>query len=215
MASKKINKRKVCFIITSGIHYSRSRLILEELKKRKDVELQIIVGASAILPMYSNTLKLMKKDCFRCNALITMVIEGGSPIAMAKTTGLGIIDFTTVFENLNPDIVVVRGDRYEIIAPTIAAAYLNILVSHIEGGDLTGSIDESVRHAVTKLSHIHFVTNELSRQRVLRMGENPQYVFNLGSPDLELVAKNNYKVSNKLINSLGVGDDYCYATSSN
>ena len=97
-----IKKRKICFVITSGIHYSRSKLILLELKKRPDVELQIVVGASAILPIYSDTLKLMAKDGFKCDAKITMVIEGGTSAAMAKTTGLGIIDFATVFENLRP-----------------------------------------------------------------------------------------------------------------
>ncbi|OHA22426.1 MAG: UDP-N-acetyl-D-glucosamine 2-epimerase, UDP-hydrolysing [Candidatus Taylorbacteria bacterium RIFCSPHIGHO2_02_FULL_43_55] len=204
--SKKQKKRKICFVITSGIHYSRSKLILFELKKRKNVDLQIVVAASAILSMYSDVLALMKKDGFKCNAKITMVLEGGSPVAMAKTTGIGITEFTTVFENLSPDIVVVRGDRYEVLAPVIAAAYLNITIAHIEGGDVTGNIDESVRHAITKLSHIHFTTNEESKKRVMRMGELPGFVYDVGAPELEFVAKNNYRVSNEFINYLGVGD---------
>lgn len=199
-------KRKICFVITSGIHYSRSKLILDALRKRNDVELQIVVAASAVLPTYSQTLELLNDDGFVCDAKITMVIEGGSPVAMAKTTGLGIIDFSTAFENLKPDIVVIRGDRYEVIAPTIAAAYLNVMVAHIEGGDVTGTIDESVRHAVTKLAHVHFTTNDLSRRRVVRMGEDPRYVFDVGGPDLELVARNHFRVSNALVNRLGVGD---------
>jgi len=203
---KSINKRKICFVITSGIHYSRSKLILQELKNREDVELQIVLGASAILPTYSDTLEHIQKDGFTCNAKITMVIEGGTSVAMAKTTGLGIIDFASVFENLTPDIVVIRGDRYETIAPAISAAYLNIVIAHIEGGDVTGNIDESVRHAITKLSHIHFTTNKLSQKRVLMMGEHPKYVFDVGGPDLEFVAKNLYRISNKHINYLGVGD---------
>ena len=202
----KVSKRKICFIITSGIHYSRSKLILQELKMRKDVELQIVVAASAILSTYSDVLSLMKKDGFHCNAKITMVLEGGSPVAMAKTTGIGITEFATAFENLSPDIVVVRGDRYEVLAPAVAAAYLNIAIAHIEGGDVTGNIDESVRHAITKLSHIHFTTNEDSKKRVIRMGENPKYVFDVGGPEIEFVARNHFKASNKLINYLGVGD---------
>ncbi len=198
--------RKICFIITSKIHYSRNRLILDELKKHKDIQLQIVVGASAILPNYGEVLELMKKDGFKYDAKITMTLEGGTPVAMAKTAGLGIAEFATVFENLQPNIVIVRADRYEVLSAAIAAAYLNIPVAHIEGGDVTGTIDESVRHAITKLAHIHFATNEDSKNRILRMGEHPDYVFNFGSPDLEFVAKNSFKASNKLINYLGVGD---------
>lgn len=200
-----MKKRKICFVITSKIHYSRNKLILDELKKRDDVELQIIVGGSAILEKYGNTLATLKKDGFRYDARIIMTLDGGSPVAMAKTTGIGITEFATAFDNLKPDLVLVRGDRYEVLSAAIAAAYLNITVAHIEGGDVTGTIDESVRHAVTKLAHIHFATNNESKNRILRMGENPKYVFNFGSPDLEFVAKNNYEVSNELINYLGVG----------
>ena len=135
-----------------------------------------------------------------------MTLEGGNTVAMAKTTGVGIMEFTTAFDNLQPDVVVLRADRYEVIAAAIAAAYLNISVAHIEGGDVTGTIDESVRHAITKLSHIHFPTNVAARQRIIRMGEHPKYVFNVGSADVEFVARNRFRVSEKLINYLGVGD---------
>lgn len=201
-----MKKRKICFIITSKIHYARSKLILNELKRRADIQHQIVVGASAVLPNYGDILPLMKEDGFKCDAKIIMTLEGGTPVAMAKTTGIGITEFTTAFDNLNPDIVLLRGDRYEVLAAAIAAAYLNIPIAHIEGGDVTGTIDESVRHAVTKLAHIHFVTNDESKARVIRMGEDPNYVFNVGCPELEFVEKNSFKASNKLINYLGVGD---------
>jgi len=199
-------KRKICFIITSKIHYSRSKLILEKLKKDKNVELQIVVGASALLDNYGDVLSLMKKDRFKCNAKITMTLSGGTNIAMAKTAGIGITEFATVFENLQPDIVVLRGDRYEVLSAAVAAAYLNITVAHIEGGDITGNIDESVRHAITKLSHIHFPSNKKSHQRIIRMGEDSKYVFNVGCSELEFLEKINYKISNNLVNRLGVGD---------
>lgn len=199
-------KRKVCFVITSKIHYSRSKKILEELKNRDDVELQIVIGASAILYKYGDVINLLKEDGFDYNAKIVMTLEGSSPVSMAKTTGIGITEFATIFDNLNPDIVVVRGDRYEVLSAAIAAAYLNITVAHIEGGDVTGTIDESARHAITKLSHIHFTTNKEAMKRVIKMGENPDYVFNFGCPELEILADNDYKISNELINKTGVGD---------
>lgn len=201
----KDKKRKICFIITSKNHYARSKLILDEIKKRKDLELQIIIGASALLSKYGNVEPIMKKDGFFHNFKISMAIEGGDALAMAKTTGIGTTEFATAFHNLEPDIVVVRGDRYEILSAAVAAAYLNIPIAHIEGGDVTGNIDESVRHAVTKLAHIHFATNEQSKNRILRMGENPNYVFDFGCPGLEVAAKNKGKVSNESFSRWGVG----------
>ncbi|MDP7365938.1 MAG: UDP-N-acetylglucosamine 2-epimerase [Candidatus Pacebacteria bacterium] len=199
-------KRKICFVITSVIHYGRNKILLEELKKHKDVELQIIVGASALLSEYGDVLSTMKKDGFKCSAKIIMTLAGGSPVAMAKTAGIGITEFATVFENLEPDIVIIRGDRYEMLAVALAASYLNIPIAHIEGGDLSGTIDESVRHAITKLSHIHFSTNDLSKDRIIRMGEQSDFVFNVGSPDIEFIARKKYKAHNKLVNYFGVGD---------
>lgn len=167
--------------------------------------LQIVVAGSAILERYGDVERLIKQDGFPITARITMVLEGGSTVAMAKTAGLGLSEFTTVFENLDPHIVVIRGDRFEVIAPAIAAAYMNRTIAHIEGGDVTGSIDESVRHAVTKLAHVHFATNEESRQRIIRMGENPRYVFNTGAPDVEIAALNKVRITNRDVDSLGVG----------
>ncbi len=199
-------KRKVCFVITSGIHYGRSRYILEAIKSHPHLELQLVVGASALLPQYGDVITMMEKDGFKPDARIVMTLEGGNPVAMAKTAGIGITEFATAFDNLLPDIVVVRGDRYEVLSAAVAAAYLNIPVAHIEGGDITGTIDESVRHAITKLAHIHFATHEAAKQRILRMGENPQYVFMVGSPELEFIAKNGFVVTNEYINYLGVGN---------
>ena len=200
------DKRKICFVITSRIHYGRSKMILDEIKKHPALDLQIVVGASAILPTYGDILSIMEKDGFKYNAKIIMTLEGGSPVAMAKTAGIGITEFATAFDNLQPDIVVLRGDRYEVLSAAVAAAYLNIPVAHIEGGDITGTIDESVRHAITKLAHIHFPTNEDSKQRILSMGEDPDYVFNVGCPGLEFIDNNRKEVTNEYLNEKGVGD---------
>lgn len=198
-------RRKICFIITSKIHYARSRRVLAELNKRSDIELQLVVGASAILDRYGDVEKWMKDDGYVPSARITMSLEGGSEVAMAKTAGLGIIEFASLFENLNPDVVVVRGDRYEVLSAAIAAAYTNKTVAHIEGGDLSGTIDESVRHAITKLAHFHLVTNEKSMQRVIKMGESPKYVFNVGSTDVELLDKNFNNIKKEEFGKIGVG----------
>lgn len=199
-------KKKICFVITSEIHYARNKLILEALRMHKGVELQIVVGASAILPAYGNVPELLLHDGFPCSAKIMMTVEGSNPLAMAKTAGLGLGEFATVFDNLAPDCVVVRGDRYEVLAVAMAAAYLNIPLAHIEGGDIAGNLDEGIRHAITKIAHLHFPTNEFSRKRIIRMGENPRFVFNVGSPEVELVARGKFKAQSQLVNYWGVGD---------
>lgn len=202
-----VSKRKVCFVITSKIHYARNRLILEKLRDHPDIELQIVVGGSALIDRFGKIDEDLVQDGFTITDEVLMVLDSSSPTAMAKSTGIGIIEFATIFGRLKPDIVLIRGDRYEMLAPTTAAAYMNIAVAHIEGGDVTGSIDESVRHAITKLSHIHFATNENAAQRIIAMGENPDYVFTVGSPELEVVATNNFTITKEFIHhNIGVGD---------
>jgi len=117
----KKKKRKICFILTSQIHYARNKLIIQELAKRNDVELQIVVGGSAVLKKYGDVETWLRNDGLTSNARVTMVVEGGSNVAMAKTAGLGLIEFTSLFENLSPELVVVRGDRYEVLPAAMAA----------------------------------------------------------------------------------------------
>ena len=179
--------KKICVIITNRAHYARGKLVLKAINEHPELELQLIVAGSALIDKYGKIINRIEEDGFKINKKITMLLEGGTPTAMAKTTGVGLLEFSTAFENLEPDIVLIRGDRYEILAPAIAAAYLNIPLAHIEGGDVTGTIDESVRHAVTKLAHIHFATNETSKERILKMGEIPENVYNVGSPDAEFL----------------------------
>ena len=186
-------KRKICFVITSFIHYSRNLLVLEELKKRSDVDLHVIIAGTALLSKYSSKHAHIKenllKDGFKNLYEIHFNLEGSEPTTKAKTAGLGVIEFSSFYNQIKPDVVVVRGDRFEVLAATTAASLMGLPVAHIEGGDVSGSIDESIRHAVTKLSNIHFATNEDSKQRLLSMGENPKYVFNFGSPDIEMAIK--------------------------
>lgn len=187
---KKKSKRKICFIITSFIHYSRNLLILEKLKKRKDVDLHVVIGGAALLAKYSSRYAHIKESLekrgFHNLYEAYFNLEGDSGAIKGKTTGLGAIEFVSLFERIAPDLVVLRGDRFEVLAAAIAAANMNIPIAHIEGGDRSGSIDESVRHSITKLAHIHFPTNEQARKRIIRMGEKKEYVFNFGSPDIEV-----------------------------
>ncbi|MBI2639301.1 MAG: UDP-N-acetylglucosamine 2-epimerase (hydrolyzing) [Candidatus Sungbacteria bacterium] len=198
-------RRKICFVITNRIHYARQQLLLDQLKGDPEIELQLVVGGSALLDKYSDVLPRLGAKGFVVHEKMLNLIEGGNHAAMAKTAGLAVLELANTFQKLNPDIVLIRGDRFEQLAAAMTAAYLDKTVAHIEGGDVTGTIDESVRHAITKLSHIHFVTNEDAYRRVLQMGENPAYVFNVGSPDIEFAAYVDRRINAEMINREGVG----------
>ena len=148
-----------------------------------------MVAASAILDRYGNTVRYIERDGFKVAARVFMVLEGENLITSAKSTGLGLVELATVLDTLSPDVVVTVADRYETIATAIAAAYMNIPLAHIQGGEVTGSIDEKVRHAVTKLADLHFVSTEKAAERVTRMGEDPARVFVTGCPSIDLAAR--------------------------
>lgn len=202
----KSSKRKICFPITSRVHYARQKRLLEMLKKNKNIELQLVAGGSVLLDKYGERfLPAIEKAGFKINDVLYNVIEGGHHVAMARTAGLTALEFSNSLYRLNPDIVLIRGDRFEQLALAMSAAYLNKTIAHIEGGDLSGTIDESVRHAITKLAHIHFVTNEDSRKRVIQMGEHPETVHNVGSLDIEFAASVSKKNRGEVVNTRGVG----------
>jgi UDP-hydrolysing UDP-N-acetyl-D-glucosamine 2-epimerase len=199
-------KRRVCFPITSRAYYGRSQLLIRKLHAHPDIELELMLGGSILLDKYSRHIADdIEAAGFSISGSFLNVIEGGNHVAMAKTACLTALEFTNGLHAIDPDIVVICGDRFEQLAIAMTAAYLNFTLAHIEGGDVTGSIDESVRHAITKLSHLHFVTNEDAERRVLAMGEDPRYVFNTGSLDVELAARVTTVVTSEQINAYGVG----------
>lgn len=190
--------KKICVFIGSRANYSSIKSVMKAVKAHPKLELQVVLGASAILERFGKVKNLINEDGFEADAIFHNIIEGDNPATMAKSTGLGLIDASTIFNNLKPDMLVVVGDRYEMMSVTLAAAYMNIRISHTMGGEVTGTIDESIRHAITKFAHIHFPANEDSRQRIIKMGEDEKYVFNVGCPRTDLVAEelqnNSYEV---------------------
>ena len=179
-------KRKICVVITARPSYSRIWTALTAIQQHPQLELQIVAAASVVLDRYGNAIQHIQRDGFRVDAKVYMVLEGENLITSAKTTGLGLVELATVFDNLKPDIVVTIADRYETIATAIAAAYMNIPLAHVQGGEVTGSIDEKVRHAVTKLSDYHFVATQKAADRVIQMGEHSEYVYVTGCPSIDL-----------------------------
>ncbi|MFV9484370.1 UDP-N-acetylglucosamine 2-epimerase [Christiangramia sp. ASW11-125] len=180
-------KRKICVVVTARPSYSRIKSALTAIKAHPSLELQLVIAGSALLDRYGNAADFIERDGFKAAAKVFMVLEGENPTTMAKTTGIGVMELTNVFYNLQPDAVVTIADRFETIATSIAAAYQNIPLVHIQGGEVTGSIDEKVRHANTKLADLHLVSSDDARDRVIRLGEDPEKVINTGCPSIDLV----------------------------
>lgn len=181
--------RKICAVITARPSYSRVKTALQAIKDHPKLELQLVVAGSALLDRYGTALDFIEKDGFKVDEKVFMVLEGENKTAMAKTTGLGVMELSNVFYNLQPDAVLTIADRFETIATSIAAAYQNIPLIHLQGGEVTGNIDEKVRHANTKLADIHFVTSEDAKDRVEKMGEEAAFVFNTGCPSIDIAAE--------------------------
>jgi len=181
-----MNKRKICVVVTARPSYSRVKTVLKAIEQHPRLELQLVVAASALLQRYGTAVDFIKADGFKINAKVFSVLEGENTAAAAKTTGLGILELSSVFENLQPDIVVTVADRFETMSTAIAASYMNIPLAHLQGGEVTGNIDEKVRHAITKLADYHFVSSNDAYERVIKLGEEKSSVYNTGCPSIDL-----------------------------
>ncbi len=179
-------RRKICFVVNSRANYARIKTAILACMDHQDLDTVVIVGASGVLYRFGNVSELIENDGIKIEAKLYTVVEGNDPVAMAKTTGLSLIDLAQEFHRIKPDVVVTVADRYETIATAIAASYMNIPVAHTQGGEITGSIDESVRHAITKLSHIHFPATRNAAEVLKKLGESPDKIFWVGCPALDL-----------------------------
>jgi UDP-hydrolysing UDP-N-acetyl-D-glucosamine 2-epimerase len=182
------NIRKICVVITARPSYSRIKTALQAIVANPNLELQLIVAGSALLERYGNAAEFIERDGFKIDEKIYMVLEGENLTSMAKTTGLGIIELSSAFDKLRPDIVITIADRFETMATAIAASYMNIPLAHIQGGEVTGNIDEKVRHSITKLADLHLVASEDAKVRVEKMGEVASTVINTGCPSMDIAA---------------------------
>jgi UDP-hydrolysing UDP-N-acetyl-D-glucosamine 2-epimerase len=180
---------KICVVVGSRANYSSIKSVMRAVQAHPDLTLQLVVGASALLDRYGSVVEVIERDGFTADARVNMIIEGETPVTMAKSTGLGLLELPTIFDRLKPDCVITVGDRFETMATAVAAAYMNIPLAHTMGGEVTGTIDESVRHAVTKLAHLHFPANREAGERIVKMGEDPATVHVVGCPRIDLVAE--------------------------
>lgn len=185
-------KRRICVVTGSRAEYGLLYWLMKEIRHDAALELQLIATGMHLAPEFGLTWKQIEQDGFIIDRKVEMLLSSDTPAGIGKSLGLGIIGFTDTLEYLQPDIVVVLGDRFEIFAAVQAAMMQRIPIAHIHGGEITeGAVDDAIRHAITKMSHLHFTATERYRQRVIQLGELPQRVFNVGAPGLDNIVSLN------------------------
>lgn len=197
--------KKICVLLVDRANYGRMYPVMKVLDKDPDLELQVICAGTMLLERFGEAEKMVEKDGFKVDHRVFLEVEGSVPTTMSKSIGLGIIEFTNVYQNLQPDMLLLIGDRYEALAAAIASAYMNIPIAHIQGGEISGSIDESARHAISKFSHLHFPATRRSADYLVRMGEDPEYVHNVGCPAGDYIRELDTNLPSKIFNQMGVG----------
>ncbi len=179
-------KRKICVVTGTRAEYGLLYQVLRRIAEDPALRLQLVVCAAHLSPEHGMTIRQIEEDGFTIDAKVDMLLAGDSRETMAKSTGLGVLGFCDAFSRLRPDIIVILGDRFEMLAAAQTALLLNIPIAHIHGGEITtGAIDDSIRHAITKMAALHFTATEEFRRRVIQMGEPPHRVFNTGALGLE------------------------------
>lgn len=186
---RRAGARRIAVVVTARPSYARVKPVLEAVRDHPCLELQLVLGASALRRRYGAVVDVIRGDGFEVAATADMAVDGDGPVTAAKSTGRGIVELAGHFDRLCPDVVLTVADRFETLATAVAASYLHLPLAHLQGGEVSGSIDERVRHAVTKLSDLHFVANNAARRRVVAMGERPESVFVTGCPSVDLAAR--------------------------
>lgn len=210
-----MNKRKICVVTGTRAEYGLMYWLMKDIQADDGLELQVIVTGAHLSPEFGLTYKVIEQDGFSIDAKVEMLLSSDTPVGISKSIGLATIGFAEALDRLKPDIMVVLGDRYEVQAAVQAAMVANIAIAHIHGGEVTeGAIDESIRHSITKMSHIHFVAAKEYQQRVIQLGEQPNKVFNYGAPGLDNITRLELLSLAELEKSIGfaLGDKYFLIT---
>ncbi len=195
---------KISVVLVDRANYGRLKPVLEIMRDDSDIELNLVCTGTMLLDRFGRSVDLVKQDGFSIAEEVYIELEGSVPSTMAKSIGLAIIELSNVFQKYSPDFVLIIGDRSEALGVAIAAVYQNFCLIHIQGGELTGSIDESARHAITKLAHYHFPSTNKSAENIIQMGESKKCVFPYGCPSADVVFQSRHKVGNLSL-SKGVG----------
>jgi len=197
--------KKVAVVLVDRANYGRLKPVMRELQKLAEIQLQTVCAGTMLLERFGRARDVVAKDGFAIDSEVYIEVEGSVPITMTKTIGMGVIEFASEFQRLKPDFVLIIGDRYEALAAAIAAVFQNLCLIHLQGGEVSGSIDESTRHAITKLAHYHFPATRRAGDFIVAMGEDPATVFPLGCPCCDVVAEAARQLPAEMLAKHGVG----------
>jgi len=196
----KKNKRKICIVTGTRAEYGILKSTIKAVSNAEDLELQIVATGAHLSEEFGSTIKEIEKDGFKINDVVLMTAKEDSAEAMAKSVGVGIIGMVKVFKKNKPDVVLIVGDRVEALAAAIAASCMKIVLAHIHGGDSAfAGFDEYARHAITKLSNIHFPVTKKSAERIIKMGEESERVFIVGAPSLDNILKEDFTYPSEIV----------------
>ena len=200
-----MKKKKICVVTGSRADYGLLYWLMKSIKNETDLELQIIATGMHLSPEFGLTYKEIEKDGYYIDKKVEMLLSADTSSAVSKSTGLGLIGFADAFHELNPDIVVLLGDRFEVLAAAIAANFARIPISHISGGETTvGALDEAIRHSITKMAWWHFVAADEYEKRVIQLGEHPDRVFNVGDVGVDAIKKATLLSKEELTKKTGI-----------
>jgi UDP-hydrolysing UDP-N-acetyl-D-glucosamine 2-epimerase len=198
-------RRKVCVVLVDRANYGRLKPVMQAIADHPALQLQVIAAGTMVLERFDQPVQVVRKDGFPVDGEVYLELEGSTPSTMAKSVGFGITEFAGEFQRLKPDLVLIIGDRYEALSASIAAAFMNLCVVHIQGGEVSGSIDESTRHAMTKFAQFHFPSTERSANYLLRMGERPDTILGVGCPGSDIARMMDRTLDPTIINRRGSG----------
>jgi len=200
-----MTRRKVCVVLVDRANYGRLKPVMQAVAACPDIDLQVIAAGTMVLGRFGRPVEIVRADGFRVDSEVYLELEGSTPATMAKSVGFGVVEFAGEIQRLAPDFVVLIGDRYEALAAAIAAAYMNVCIIHIQGGEVSGSIDESARHAITKFAHYHFPSTRRSAEYLLRMGESPVSILGVGCPSSDIAFGLDDSFPEDVVNRTGSG----------
>jgi UDP-hydrolysing UDP-N-acetyl-D-glucosamine 2-epimerase len=203
--TKTAGRRKVCVVLVDRANYGRLKPVMQAIRERPALELQVLAAGTMVLERFDQPVRVVRSDGFSIDGEIYIELEGSTPATMAKSVGFGVIEFANEFHRLKPDLVLLIGDRYEALAAVISAAYMNIPIVHVQGGEVSGSIDESARHAITKFAQFHFPSTRRAAEYLVRMGERPDTILGTGCPSSDIARGISRQLPREIVNARGHG----------
>lgn len=197
--------RKICVVLVDRANYGRLKPVMHALQDHSGIQLQTVCAGTMVLERFQQPVNVVRNHGFPVDSEIYLELEGSTPTTMAKSVGIGVMEFASEFQRLKPDIVLIIGDRYEALSAVLAAAFMNLCIAHIQGGEVSGSIDESTRHAISKYAHYHFPSTQRAADYLVRMGERPDTILGIGCPSSDIARSIDLHAPMDVINARGSG----------